>query len=153
MADIAISALPASTTPGDDSYIPMVVDGVTVKVKKSDFLAAVDSALSGKLNKSGEPLVTDKLRVAGSISLLSDQYVGVPGLQVQAAAIGFNLDRDANGTWTARNNGNGSGGGVLFVGISDGALRYARVTSAGATDQTFTDAELFALSTVLVPAP
>lgn len=51
MANQKISQLTESTTPGDNDLIPMVVGGVTVKVKKSALLQAVTTALSGKLDK------------------------------------------------------------------------------------------------------
>lgn len=51
MANLKISQLTESTTPGDNDLIPMVVGGATVKVKKSDLLTAVTSDLAGKLDK------------------------------------------------------------------------------------------------------
>lgn len=139
MADQKISQLAENTTPGDNDVLPMVIGGVTVKVKKINFL-------SGLLGKDTNGNIRAGQSTFGAVYL---GYIANPALFGDYNAyIGFNVERfqDTDLVWkwrtrtdTVRN------GAFLQVVDSGGVLKTANIPTTGTSERILTDAEMLAL--------
>lgn len=127
--------------------IKAVVNGLDDAIATKSDATAVTSALAGKLDKSGGILANihpqGKMQIGPSIADFLLSSTGV---------ITWNIVRDnATGIWTVGNNGANNGAGIIFHSITQG-LKIIQIPSTGASNQTFTDAQLAAMAVSLDPS-
>jgi hypothetical protein len=151
MADelIPMSSFTETAVTDDNDYIVMLVDGLNAKVKKIDFLEAVNTSLTGMFPKSGG--------IIGDLASRGNAYIGpypFEGTLFSSLVIAGNITplTDVNGaftgSWVVGEDDNSNGAQMLVFTVNQG-LKLINIPDTGATNDIYTDAELVALATTL----